>query len=183
MYLFKHNVEKNEEPNLTMKTKIISFLSRMLEIVPRIVLLALFAIALDLYVFYFILYRFVICVIIALVAYARNPTKKSCENRWMLTLGSIANVFFFCKYRYFGSHLPNDKKMKMTCVYYILFYLENIGLFIGWIMYTDRHFEWYFIGSIVLFVVGLITHPISLVIYSRFVKTERQHDLETQSKA
>lgn len=177
MYLFKHNVEKRNEPNLTTKTKIISFLSRMFEIVPRLVLLALFAIALESYLFYFMLYRLGVCVGIAIAAFVMNSTK-SLGNILMLTLGSFANIFFFCKYKYFDSEIFNGKKNKLTLLYYVLFHAENIGLFIAWMVCTDRKYEWYYHGSIALFVVGLVFHPITVCIYSKYGKTERQHNLK-----
>ncbi|XP_062572153.1 uncharacterized protein LOC134234108 [Saccostrea cucullata] len=121
MYNFKHNVEKGDTGTLTFRTKLVSFCSRIAEIGPRVILLALLVSEFRLYSAVFFACHIAITLAIAFAAgrnYRVSDEFKTGRKIMLLLLGSFANTFFFCKYKLY-ENVNGFAQIMYSVIFYI----------------------------------------------------------------
>ncbi|XP_062592885.1 uncharacterized protein LOC134254372 isoform X2 [Saccostrea cucullata] len=160
MYNFKHDVEKGDRSKLTLPTKILSFLSRIAEIGPRVIILALFVSEFRFYSVIFFAVHILITFGIAFVAGYNNGVLDAFEREreiMLLLLGSFANTFFFCKYKLY-ENVKEEMQSRITIMFYMFYYIENAVLITLWCAVTRDKDVWYFYASIAVAIGALPLH-------------------------
>lgn len=173
---------QNEDDKFVVK--LIHWISRIAEIVPRILLIALIAAEYGLYVLCFIIYRFFFANIYTLCEKQGQEGSITISELPDLCLGILGNLLCFYVTDIYKCHKKHKCGGKFFAIYYILYYLENAGLLYLW--YSDdpvlltikigracSNHEWFLPYVFVVVIVGFIVHLLSLKFYYKLRKTKK----------
>ncbi|CAC5416199.1 unnamed protein product [Mytilus coruscus] len=189
---FKHQHRKKEqEEDDSMLVKLVHWISRFAEILPRIILIALIAAEYSMIAMYFILYRLLVGVIYGACERWNDDEKFRVLEEPDLFLGMIGNIFCFCVSDVYKCHKKDQCGGKCFAWYYIVYYAENGLLLYLW--YSDdqalldlkggvtcsKH-EWYAPYIFVVVILGFILQPSFLFLYYRLRRT--QHEPKSEKK-
>lgn len=180
MYNFKHNFEMGVRSKMSVPTKIMSFLSRIAEIGPRILILALFVSEFKYYSVIFFAVHIAIMFVVAFAASCNNEVSDPIEKRretMLLLVGSFANTFFFCRCRLFDN-VNSEIRTKITILFFIFYCTENIVLIILWCIETNDKDVWYFKASIAVAAGGIPLHFILFQLYLHLKRRNRKYPSE-----
>lgn len=191
---FKHQHRKKEQKkDDIMLVKLVHWISRFAEILPRIILIALVAAEYSMLVMYFILYRLLVGVVYGACERWNDDNKFRVLEEPDLFLGMIGNIFCFCVSDVYKCHKQNQCGGKCFAWYYIVYYAENALLLYLW--YSDDQallelkgrvtcskLEWYAPYIFVVVILGFILQPSFLFLYYRLRRTQHEPKKEKKTK-
>lgn len=172
--------------------KLLLWVSRMTEILPRILLIALVTAEYNVHVVYIIWYRCIIGLVYVCSDRIYSNTS-CCDDLYIadLLLGIIGNIFGFCMSDVFKCQKKDKCGGKFLVGYYILFYAENGVMLYMWFtddpLYVQYKFEgacsnheWYVPYVFVVVILCSILQPLFLYLYywlRRKQDTQNKHNV------
>lgn len=187
---FKHHVREEEDKREdSLKVKLVHWLTRFAEIVPRILLIALITAEYSVFVVMFILYRIVFGSIYGGCDIRLEGKRCRFLEEPDLFIGIVGNIFCFSMSNIYTCHKKKHFGGKFFIGYYILYYAENMCMLYLW--YSDdpallkikiggacSNHEWFVPIVFVVVIGGFICQPPFLYLY--YWLRRKQHEGESK---
>jgi hypothetical protein len=170
MYDFQQRKNVDAKTSCLHPIKIVSYLLKVIEFGPRIMILAVFVYAVRTYCVIFFFAHSIVYITIVFVADCHKKQTNSDEGyeavyesliSMLRTLLRIFTSTFFAV----DIDVSEVSKRRRFCLY-ILYYVENSALLSMYLKYTKDQDVWYYYGSTAIVIIGFIFH-ISLYRISR----------------
>lgn len=184
-YVYKNYLceRLSREGEIGLNLKLASFFKKLFLIGIRIIIFALILSEFTFWFFMFAIYRFIVCVVVSFVKLCfRKETKPEDEmsfiKRFVISvIDAFVNLFIVVK---FSDYKGSFRYLK--CLSYIFIHIENVFLFITWLVLTTYSYTWYYWPSIGTVVAGALLYIICEVIFYRLKNENKVHDITAKRR-